>query len=188
MYYKCEQNEFPCQDPDYSTFDAVAIRELQNPVSCSDLINQSPYCTHLPIDNDFVIGDLNHKLYLKGLNRKSGLYHLWSHFDECDDHGTYSMLCVYVGKGFAEGRIDSHIKNKWPSPNLEMYVSFTEMPNRLSKYYEQLFLDKYNFLLNISENSGSENLYAVWDEERFVIGTEALNVSSLSKVTSPDDF
>lgn len=188
MFYKCEQNDFPCQDPDYSRFDNVAMQELRDTISCFDLISHSQYCTRLPIRSDFVIGDMDHKLYLKELRKKTGLYHLWTHFEHCDDHGTHSMLCVYVGKGVAEVRIDSHVRNKWPSTELEMYVSFTEMPNRLAKYYEQLFLDKYNFLLNVSENTGSEKLYAVWDEDRFMTGTEALNVSNRSEVTSLDDI
>ena len=188
MFHKCEQNNFPCQNLDYSKFDHVARKELRKPILCSNILNYSPYCTHLPINNEFIMGDLNHKLYLKGLNRKTGLYHLWSHFDECDDHGTHCMLCVYVGKGFAEGRIDDHIKNKWPSSELEMYVTFTEMGNRLSKYYEQLFLDKYDFLFNIAENPGSGDLHAVWDEDRFMNGTETLNVSNRSKVTSLEDL
>jgi hypothetical protein len=188
MYHKCEQNDFYCQNPDYSKFDDVARSELLNPISCSDIVNHSRYCTNLPIKDEFILGDLNHKLYLKGLNQKSGLYHLWCEYEECDDHSTHTMLCVYVGKGFAEGRIDSHVNKKWPSTELQMYVSFTEMDNRLAKYYEQLFLDKYDFILNIAENNGDGSLYAVWDGERFAMGTEAHTVSNLSNVKSFDDF
>ena len=36
------------------------------------------------------------------------------------------------------------------------------MENRLSKYYEQLFLDVYDFELNNIENPGAEHLFVVW--------------------------
>ena len=97
------------------------------------------------------------------------------------------MLCVYVGKGFAELRVDSHVRKKW-SKNAQLYVTFTSMENRLSKYYEQLFLDVYDFELNNIENSGAEHLFAVWDEERHHLETHLNEVSNLSKIQSFDDW
>ena len=64
-----------------------------------------PCAASLPVN-----ARLTYKLYLKFLRGQTGLYHLWVDYDACDDHGNYTMLCVYVGKGFAELRVDSHVK------------------------------------------------------------------------------
>jgi hypothetical protein len=184
---KCEDQDFPCQIPDYSEFDSVAANELSNPVTANDIINFGTYCTFVPTDSDHVIGDMTHKLFLSGLGKKTGVYHLWVDYDECDDHATHTMLCVYVGKGPPKGRIPEHIKSKWPAGTM-LYATFFECPNRLSKYYEQLFLDTYGFHLNSHENTGTKSLFAVWDEERHNFGTELHHVSSLSNVRSFDDI
>ena len=97
------------------------------------------------------------------------------------------MICVYVGKGLAEVRVDDHVKKKWPK-NYSLYVTFTECGNRLAKYYEQLFLDMYSFVLNRNENPGTEKLYAVWSEELHMHGTELYQVSNLSNIQSLDDI
>lgn len=185
----CYDGSFLCQSPLYPDFDDIAAKELLNPPSVHEIINQSTYCTQLPINEEDIIGNLTHKMYLKGLNGKTGLYHLWIDHENCTDHDTFTMLCVYVGKGFAEGRINSHIKSKWPNPNeVSLYASFYECSNRISKYLEQLFLDKYTFILNEYENPGTEKLYAVWDEERHFLGTEANEVSNLSTIRSMEDL
>lgn len=187
MITKCIDNDFPCQDVAYCEFDNIACQELEQPMSASGIVNYSLFCTQLPVDPDLIIGDLNHKLFLKNIRNKSGLYHLWIDHDECDDHGTYTMLCVYVGKGFAEGRIIDHIKEKWPH-GVELYATFTQMENRLAKYYEQLFMDVYNFHLNTIENPGEKPLYAVWDAQLHNIGTHLNETSNISKVRSFDDI
>ncbi len=116
-----------------------------------------------------------------------GIYFLWIKYDNCDDHGKHTMLCQYVGKGPPNTRVPQHIKEKW-SKDVELYVTFHECENRLAKYYEQLFLDKYEFELNTSENKGTHHLYAVWDEERYTIGTDLNEISNYSKMNSPDDW
>lgn len=184
---KCIEQDFPCQNPDYDAFDQIALLELSEPISAHELVNESAFCAELPVDDELRIGDITHKLYLKFLRGQTGLYHLWVDYDACDDHGNYTMLCVYVGKGFAELRVDSHIRKKWPK-NAQLYVTFTSMENRLSKYYEQLFLDVYDFELNNIENPGAEHLFAVWGEERHHLGTHLNEVSNLSKIQSFDDW
>lgn len=184
---KCEDQNFPCQSLDYSPFDQVAESELRSPIFADEIVNSSGFCTFVPTDTDLMIGDLTHKSFLKGLRGKSGLYHLWIDYDDCDDHGTKTMLCVYVGKGFAEVRITDHIKTKWQA-GAQLYVTFFEFTNRLSKYYEQLFLDTYKFELNTNENTGTRQLFAVWDEERHFLGTELNAVSNLSKIRSFEDI
>lgn len=184
---KCLDQEFPCQNPDYSAFDKVAKTELLNPPSADQIVNSSEFCTLVPIEKDMLLSDLTHKDYLKGLRGKVGLYHLWIDYDDCDDHQTHTMLCVYVGKGFAETRINDHIKNKWPK-HAQLYVSFFECSNRISKYLEQLFLDIYIFQMNSNENHGNKHLYAVWDEDRHFSGTELHAISNLSKMTGLDDL
>ncbi len=184
---KCLDQDFPCEDPDYSDFDCVAKSELRNPPSASMIINESEFCTFVPIDEAIQLGDLTHKDYLKGLRDKVGLYHLWVDYDNCDDHETHTMLCVYVGKGLAEARINKHIKEKWPKQE-QLYVTFYECKNRISKYLEQLFLDTYAFHLNTNENIGTKHLFGVWDQDRYLLGTELHSVSNLSKITNLDDI
>ena len=161
--------------------------ELREPISASEIINGSLFCTELPLNPAFIMGDIDHKMYLKGIRGQSGLYHLWIDHEDCDDHRTYTMLCVYVGKGLADQRITSHIKKKWPG-GVRMYATFTEIENRLAKYYEQLFLDIYGFHLNFNENKGTKQLFAVWDKELHDIGNQLNEVSALSKIQSFEDL
>lgn len=184
---KCIDQDFPCQSPDYSTFDRVAGLELRDPPLANAIINESAFCTIVPIDEAIQLGDLTHKDYLMGLRNKVGLYHLWVDYDQCDDHETHTMLCVYVGKGLAEARINSHIKDKWPSQTL-LYVGFYECKNRMSKYLEQLFLDTYKFHFNSNENTGTESLFGVWNHDRHFLGTEIYAVSERSGIESLDDI
>lgn len=187
MTTKCIDQDFLCQAPEYEEFDRVARAELHAPMSAAEIINESLFCTELPIDPELIMGDVDYKMYLKGIKGESGLYHLWIDHDECDDHRTNTMLCVYVGKGLADKRIPIHIKEKWPD-GIRMYATFTKIENRLSKYYEQLFLDTYDFHLNSYENEGDKQLFAVWDEEVHAIGTHLNEVSALSKIQSLEDL
>lgn len=193
--FKCLDQNFPCQNPDYTDFDSVINLELKCPLSASQIINESEFCTFVPIDEVIQLGDLTHKDYLKSLRGRVGIYHLWVDYDNCDDHKTNTMLCVYVGKGQAEARINSHIKDKWPQQvkdrwpqQVSLYVSFFECHNRIAKYLEQLFLDTYSFYLNKNENCGKKDLFAVWDRERHLYGTEMYAVSNLSNISSLDDI
>ena len=185
----CHLGEFLCQDPQYPEFDHIAQAELKNPPSVQEIINQSVFCTHLPLDDENILGNLTHQIFLKGLNAKSGLYHLWVDFENCTDHDTHTMKCVYVGKGGAEGRINDHVTKKvLKNTGVSIYASFYECSNRMSKYLEQLFLDTYAFSLNKYENPGTNELFAVWDDERYSLGTEANAVSSLSNIRCMDDL
>lgn len=184
---KCLDQDFPCQDPEYFDFDSTAKAELRDPPAASQIVNASEFCTLVPIDEAIRFGGLTHKDYLKGLQGKIGLYHLWIDYDNCDDHETHTMLCVYVGKGLAEARINSHIKDRWPKQEL-LYVTFYECSNRISKYLEQLFLDTYSFHLNSNENCGAKNLFAVWDDERHFLGTELHSVSNRCNINGFDDL
>jgi hypothetical protein len=183
----CYDGSFPCQDPTYPGFDKIAGEELLKPPSANEIANQSEFCTFVPLDEAISAGDLTQKDFLKGLSGKSGLYQLWIDYENCTDHNTYTMLCVYVGKGLAEVRITSHIKNKWPE-GVNLYVTFYECPNRLAKYLEQLLLDTYSFYLNSNENTGSAHLFAVWDNERHLLGTELNAVSARSSLSSLADL
>ncbi len=187
MTTTCLDQDFPCQDLDYSEFDDTAASELNKPIAASLFVNDSNFCTMVQTDMSLQFGDLTHQSFLKRLHGKTGIYHLWIDYDDCDDHQTYTMQCVYVGKGFGEVRINDHIKSKWPN-DFVLYVTFSECENRLSKYYEQLFLDTYNFCLNKNENRGTKELFAVWSEELHMHGTESYGVIELSGVQSFDDI
>lgn len=185
----CHLSEFLCQNPQYPEFDLIAQRELKSPPSVHEIINRSVFCTYLPLDDERILGDLNHQLYLKSLNAKSGIYHLWVDFENCTDHDTHTMKCIYVGKGTAELRINDHvIKKHLKNTRVPIYASFYECNNRMSKYLEQLFLDTYQFSLNRNENPGKKQLWAVWDDERYSLGTEANSVISSSKISWTDDI
>lgn len=183
----CEYNDFPCQNPRYDDFDKIARYELLKPIEADVLLNNSEFCMVIPIDETQIIGDMDHKLFLKTLRGQAGLYHLWVDHDACTDHNTHTMLCAYVGKGPPEGRIASHVKNRWPGA-VQLFATFTPMENRMAKYYEQLFLDCYEFILNKAENRGKNKLYAVWDDERYTVGTHLNEVSGLSGIQSFDDY
>jgi len=183
----CYDESFPCQNPDYPDFDNIASQELRNPPSAHEIVNESKFCTLVPLAEAIAVGDLTYKDYLKGLRGKTGIYQLWIDYENCTDHDTYTMHCVYVGKGLAEVRVNKHIKEKWPKAE-DLYVTFYECTNRMAKYLEQLFLDTYDFYLNENENTGSKPLFAVWDNERHFLGTEIHAVSSLSNINCLDDL
>lgn len=187
MMTSCEDHDFPCQNPDYDDFDKIAREELSKPIEANVLVNKSEFCMMIPVDDNLVVGDLDHKLFLKTLRGRSGLYHLWVDYEACGDHDTHTMVCAYVGKGPPETRIASHIKKKWRN-DAQLFATFTLMDNRMAKYYEQLFLDCYGFILNQAENSGSKTLYAVWDNERYLMGTHLNEVTSMSKIQSFEDW
>ncbi|MDN2696272.1 hypothetical protein O0882_08090 [Janthinobacterium sp. SUN073] len=183
----CYDGSFLCQNPTYVDFDEIASKELLTPPSAFEIVNESKFCTLVPLDEAFLLSDLTHKDYLKGLRGKTGIYQLWINYENCTDHDTYVMHCVYVGKGLAETRVNRHIKDKWPKAE-ELYVTFYECTNRMAKYLEQLFLDTYNFYLNNNENTGANSLFAVWGNERHLLGTELHEISNLSNITSLEEL
>jgi hypothetical protein len=85
-----------------------------------------------------------------------------------------TLLCVYVGKGLAGGRIMEHIRQKYRHLDKldTIFCTFYECRNRIAKYLEQLFLDLYGFESNKNENIGSDYLFGVWDRQRYLHGTE----------------
>jgi len=107
---KCIDQDFPCQNPDYSDFDRTAKLELRNPLPASGIVNQSWYCNPVPTDEIFQIGDLKSSKFLRPMRGKIGIYHLWREYEHCDDHKTHTMQCEYVGKGPPNIRVAEHIK------------------------------------------------------------------------------
>ena len=182
----CYDESFLCQNPTYLEFDAVAAAELRNPPVVDGIVNHSLFCTIVPHGEEPIL-DLTHRDFLKGLSGKTGIYQLWNDFEHCTDHDTHTMLCVYVGKGLAEGRLNTHVKETWRRGE-RTHVTFYECSNRIAKYLEQLFLDTYAFDLNKYENSGTKKLFAVWDSERYFLGTELNAVSARSKADNLDDL
>lgn len=185
---KCELQNFPCVNVDYSPFNKISTTELKISIDVDSIVNHSKFCTLIPINKNLALDLLKPNDYLRALQGKIGVYHLWIDYDECDDHNKYTMLGVYVGKGLAKGRIMEHIKNKFPTADT-LYISFYECENRLAKYIEQLFLDTYAFHLNKIENNGTENLYAVWDEERYIHGTQLHELANrYAKLIGPGPY
>lgn len=120
----CHPGEFFCQNPQYPNFDDIARKELNNPPSVHEIINLSIFCTRLPLDDQDILGSLTHQMFFKGLSTKCGLYHLWVDFENCTDHDTHTMKCIYAGKGIAEDRINDHvIKKKLKNTRISIYAS-----------------------------------------------------------------
>lgn len=179
--YQCEDHGVPCLENDYHRFDNICRSELSISISVNEIINESKYCQSIAIDftdesKDEEYLDLHD--HLAGLKGKFGLYQLWIMIGECQDHEMNSFLCVYTGKGHVKGRLLSHIKTKWPQEEM-LYITFYECKNRIAKYLEQLFLDTYDFYLNSEENSGTGELFARWNEERTLLGTEMHSMAEI---------
>jgi len=179
-----------CPRDDYSSFDSICRQELTNKMITADaIVNHSKFCTSFQLDTISVEdqGNLQLRDFLFGLNDKAGIYHIWIEEAYCYEHNRYAMLGVYVGKGVdALERIMAHVKeNKLPQTEL-FGVSFFECDNRIAKYLEQLFLDVYKFHINKNENHGDQHLYACWDEDRRVMGTELHNVANRPKAETED--
>ena len=174
---KCEVNNFPCIGVTYDEFDKFCGRELAIQISADLIVNHSSFCTAIPISSDFRLEGLKLNDYLTGLKGKTGIYHLWVDHEDCDDHAKNTMICLYVGKGMAEGRILQHIKEKFPDSDT-LYVSFHECENRIAKYLEQLFLDLYCPQFNSAERRGTAELFAVWDDNRHDLGTELHEIAN----------
>jgi len=179
-----------CNEANHDSFNNIIKNELKFFIDVNEIVNKN-HCTSIDLDLDRNLIDvtLNKNEILSSFNKMVGIYHLWVKEDYCLDHTSdkYLMLCVYVGKGHVKKRIKSHIKNKWAKKE-KLYISFYECDNRISKYLEQLFLDIYKFHLNSQENTGSEYLKTVWDEERFIHGTDFSEQMEMMEKKNPDMF
>jgi hypothetical protein len=172
----CDEYEAQCHETEYHHFDDVCGNELALCLSADDVLNQSSFRATLHLDR--IAGHegksfpgLDH--YLNSLKGKVGVYHLWSGAEFCQSHRTYLLRCVYVGKGYPRRRVKAHVGKEWLEQKLPLCVSFFECENRVAKYLEQLFLDKYRFALNTAESKGTVPLFARWREERFMPRTGA---------------
>jgi hypothetical protein len=173
---KCLHQDFPCKGISYPEFDSVLSQEIRLGLSAGSIVNESIYCTWVPTPGEEAFEELTINDYLSSIRGKTGVYHLWVDYDDCDDHQSHTMLCVYVGKGIAGLRVPAHSRSKWPSSQ-RLYVTFFECSNRVAKYIEQLFLDTYSFHLNKNENLGERHLFAVWDDQTHLLGTEIYSLS-----------
>jgi hypothetical protein len=159
----------------YLAFDSTCKQELVQPIKADDIINKSTFCTSIP--RGFLAGGqgdaFNASFLLQRIKDKIGVYHLWKiAASACPVHRTYSMECVYVGKGNGFDRATVHLGQKFLDTP-QFYISFYECENRIAKYLEQLFLDTYTFELNKKECiKDGPKLYAFWGIDRYEIGTE----------------
>jgi hypothetical protein len=116
MTTKCEQQDFPCINVSYEEFDGICGQELHDPISASQIVNESSFCVNIPINEDLSFEGIKTSDYLKSLKNKIGLYHLWIDYDECEDHAKNTLLCIYVGKGLCRwSRKETHQGKVWPS-------------------------------------------------------------------------
>jgi hypothetical protein len=178
----CDIVNYPydCDSNNHNLFDDIAKKELAENVTVESVMISCGYMISIAIDiveryPDFL---LSVNEYLKGLKGRMGVYALWKHENRCADHEMNKMLCLYVGKGKVQDRVKSHIKIKLNKEDM-LYISFYDCENRMAKYIEQLFLDKYDFELNSEENIGTEELWCDWSDERVEMGTQIFEQSEL---------
>lgn len=136
-----------------TTFDTIAAGELVDPPRLFDICR-----SNIGWYTDRSIA--GHHLDAWRLKARSGLYILWHKDDYCAEHAMFHMRALYVGKGAFGARMRSHWANKPTAEQMLIYFTCVELPNRMSKYVEQLLLDCYNFKLNESENGGRGTLCA----------------------------
>ena len=163
-----------CSEIDYSEFNDILKKELALPINIDDIINHSDCISFdLNLDKNLLDITLNENEILSSFDNLMGIYHLWVEYEYCVEHQEkqYIMLCVYVGKGYVKKRIKEHIKKKWNNKNEKLYVTFFQCENRIALYLEQCFLGIYKFYFNTKENHGQNHLKTVWDEERYLFGT-----------------
>ncbi len=174
MTTTCQHQKFACINHSYAEFDKICASELRDPITASQILNESDFCVQIPINNSLKLDELETSDFLKDLKYKVGLYHIWIDYDACTEHNMHTLLCVYVGKGLAGGRIKKHIREKYSQLETldTVFCTFYECSNRIAKYLEQLFLDLYSFESNKNENLGANHLFGVWDEGRHLHGTQ----------------
>ncbi|EKP0297827.1 hypothetical protein ACQXXB_10120 [Aeromonas veronii] len=175
-----------CTHLEHEKFNSIIKDEINKVIAIEDIVNKS-YCISFDFEHYDENANLSAHETLQDLKGKVGVYLLWVNLGHCTEHEMYRMLCLYVGKGFAFQRIKSHIKDKWPNSET-LYVTFYECENRIAKYIEQLFLDCYDFYLNKEENNGSGHLETIWNEERYIMGTELHSLSERLADKFPEQF
>lgn len=178
----CDIVNYPydCGSNNHDLFDDIAKEELAKNVTVESVMISSGYSISIAIDivEEYSGFFLSVSEHLRDLKDRMGVYALWKHENRCTEHEMNKMLCLYVGKGKVQRRIRSHIISKWDKDDL-LYISFYDCDNRIAKYIEQLFLDKYDFPLNSEENTGTEKLWCDWNDERIDMGTQTLEQAEL---------
>ena len=104
--------ECRCPSAPYARFDSITKRELVMPLTAHGIVNESKFCTMIQKDTfhtnsytDLEINELTLRDVLRGLEKRKGVYHIWTDDDFCDIHGRRNLECIYVGKGEALTRL-----------------------------------------------------------------------------------
>lgn len=140
-----------CNSQD-TTFDEIIKEETNFKFTLYDICHSNiGWFTDTSICSD-------HYLTEWTIDTNEGIYFLWHKDAYCDKHNLFHMKCLYVGKGHILRRIINHFKTKDFSGEMLVYFTYFTMPNRQSKYVEQLILDNYNIPHNSYEKKGSKNL------------------------------
>ncbi|EPF7755480.1 hypothetical protein ACSVMW_004547 [Vibrio parahaemolyticus] len=178
-----------CSEVEHSDFDEVVDNELKIPILVKNIANDSVCVSiEMNIEENLKEITLDKAEILQDLKGKMGIYQLWVEQDYCGDHFEHRMLCVYVGKGYVHHRITyDHLPNKWNTDET-LYITFYECSNRMAVYLEQLFLETYSFHFNKQENTGTKILHTLWDESRFLLGTETQVQSEKLAKKNPEFF
>ncbi|MDH5897698.1 hypothetical protein ACED66_14535 [Vibrio splendidus] len=161
----------------YSDFDAISSKELSEPISVNEIVSHGIFFPTYKYLKEFT----ENKKFIRenpvNLLDKMGVYLLWEEY--CvDSEGRKLLECVYVGKGWADERVNEHLREKIESS--KTFVTFYECLNRLAKYLEQLFLDLYDFEINKAEKSGSKTLFMMVESELAYAGNARFQEESIA--------
>ncbi|CAH1546809.1 conserved hypothetical protein [Vibrio rotiferianus] len=153
-----------CHDLGYDKFDSISKKELANPISLTQVVNDS-YSNCIMINEIKNSENASLKEVFSKLKGQVGVYCLWLYITDCPVHDKQKFECLYVGKGDVVKRLKEHFEEKWSYPKI-IHITFFECENRIAKYIEQLCLDTFEFAYNSKENCGTGKLYAMWSQER----------------------
>lgn len=185
-----DKQDCQCGRVNHEEFNKVVAGELAAPVTLAEMADTgycvpfAPWALRELEEIQLPLGQV-----LADLGRKVGVYIVWLSHSECGDHlGKVCMEAVYVGKGSGKGRLMSHFREERFANNELYSLTFYECSNRIAKYLEQALLDSYNFQYNSDENHGVVTLYTVWDECRYLLGTQLHETAERSAKRFPEVF
>ncbi|MBB3814737.1 hypothetical protein FHY13_003108 [Xanthomonas arboricola] len=145
----------------YCAFNEVCEKELKVVWRAENFANRDLYFYRVDTDAKWESTEGEISLFeppsvqLGKLKDKFGIYHIWVDHGATFTQEDHIFQAVYVGKGYLNIRLNKHV-SKYLNELGTVFITVQECENRMAKYLEQLFLDTFNFPLNIAENTGAE--------------------------------
>lgn len=148
----------------YCVFNEICEKELKVAWRAENFANRDLYFYRVDTDAKWESTDGEISLFeppsaqLGKLKDKFGIYHIWFDHGPTSAQEDHILQAVYVGKGHLDIRLRKHVA-KYLKDLGVVFITVQECENRVAKYLEQLFLDTFNFPLNIAENTGVEGYF-----------------------------